>query len=75
LVFIKEAEAGFPIAELCCRVGFSGDAFYSWLAKFGGMDGIVAQRLGSLECENVDLKKLLAEAHLDILALKVAFAV
>ena len=39
------------------------------------MDSTEAQRLRSLERENADLKKLLAEAHLDISALKVAFGV
>lgn len=44
-------------------------------SKFGGMDSTEAQRLRALERENADLKKLLAEAHLDISALKVAFGV
>ncbi|MGB2833225.1 MAG: IS3 family transposase [Methylotenera sp.] len=73
--FLKEAEAGFPIADLCRREGFSVAAFYSWRAKFGGMEATEAQRLRSLERENSELKKLLAEAHLDISALKVAFGV
>jgi putative transposase len=34
-----------------------------------------AQRLRAPERENAELKKLLAEAHLDIAALKVAFGV
>lgn len=73
--FLKEAEAGFPVAELCRREGFGVGTFYSWRAKFAGVDGTEAQRLRSLERENSDLKKLLAEAHLDISALKVAFGV
>ena len=34
-----------------------------------------AKRLRELEVENAKLKKLLAEAHLDVEALKVAFRV
>ena len=34
-----------------------------------------AKRLRELEVENAKLKKLLAEAHLDVEALKVAFGV
>lgn len=73
--FIKEAEAGMPVAELCRRHGFSDASFYKWRAKFGGMDVSEARRLRDLEGENNKLKKLLAEAHLDIEALKTAFGV
>ena len=64
--FLKEAEAGFPIADLCQGEGFGVGTFYSWCAKFGGMDSSEAQRLRSLERENIDLKKLLADAHLNL---------
>ena len=48
----------------------SSAAFYTWKAKFGGMDVSDAQRLRSLERENAKLKKLLAEAMIDNAALK-----
>jgi len=73
--FIKEAEAGMPVAQLCRKHGFSDASFYKWRAKFGGMDVSEARRLRELEGENGKLKKLLAEAHLDIEALKTAFGV
>jgi putative transposase len=73
--FLKEGEAGSPVAEICRRGGFSDATFYKWRAKFGGMEATEVQRLRALERENTDLKKLLAEAHLDISALKVAFGV
>ena len=44
-------------------------------AKFGGMDVSDAKRLRALESENAKLKKLLAEAHLAINALKSVFGV
>lgn len=73
--FIKEAEAGMPVAQLCRKHGFSDASFYKWRAKFGGMDVSEARRLRELEGENAKLKKLLAEAHLDMEALKTAFGV
>ena len=73
--FIKEAEAGMSVAVLCRKHGFSDASFYKWRAKFGGMDVSEARRLRDLEGENSKLKKLLAEAHLDIEALKTAFGV
>ena len=68
--FLRQAEAGMPIKELCRNGGFSDDTFYKWRAKFGGMQVSEAQRLRELESENAKLKRLLAEAHLDMHALK-----
>ena len=34
--FIKQAEAGMPIKELCRKGGFSDATFYKWRAKYGG---------------------------------------
>lgn len=73
--FLKEAEAGMPVAELCRRHAFSDATFYKWRSKYGGMQADEAKRLRDLEAENTRLKKLLAEAHLDIEALKVGFGV
>ncbi len=73
--FIKQAEAGMAVTELCRQHGFSDATFYKWRAKYGGMEAADAQRLKSLEAENGRLKKLLAEAHLDIEALKIGFGV
>jgi putative transposase len=68
--FLKQAEAGIPIKDLCRKGGFSDATFYKWRARFGGMDVADAKRLRELEAENSKLKRLLAEAHLDMHALK-----
>jgi putative transposase len=70
--FLKEAEAGVPVKELCRKHGFSDAAFYTWRSKFGGMSVPDAKRLKELEAENARLKRLLAESILDTEALKVA---
>ena len=72
--FLKQAEAGMPVKELCRSGGFSDATFYKWRAKYGGMEASDASKLRDLESENAKLKKLLAEAHLDIHALKSVFA-
>jgi putative transposase len=69
--FLKQAAAGTPIKELCRTHGFSDASFYLWRRKFGGMDVPDAKRLKALEAENAKLKKMLAEAMLDIEGLKV----
>jgi putative transposase len=71
--YLKQVEAGIPIKDMCRTVGVSEATFYNWRAKFGGMDVADARRLKELESENAKLKKLLAEAHLDIHALKTVF--
>lgn len=70
--FLKQAEAGVPLKELCRQHGFSDASFYNWRAKFGGMTVPDAKRLRDLEAENTQLKKLLAESILDAQALKAA---
>ena len=64
-----------PVKELCRSGGFSDATFYKWRAKYGGMEASDALKLRGLESENAKLKKLLAEAHLDIHALKSVFGV
>ena len=71
--FLRQVEAGMPVKDLCRKHGFSDASFYKWRAKYGGMDVSEARRLKELESENGKLKKLLAEAHLDIHALKSVF--
>lgn len=36
--FIRQAEAGLSIKELCRKGGFSDATFYKWRAKYGGME-------------------------------------
>ncbi len=73
--FLKQTELGMAIKEACRQGGFSEATFYKWRSKYGGMNVAELQRARDLEAENSRLKKLLAEAHLDIEALKVAFGV
>lgn len=67
---LNEQEGGMKVDELCRKHGISPSTFFSWKAKFGGMSVSEAQRLKSLESENSRLKKLLAEAMLDVAMLK-----
>ena len=62
--FLKQAEAGMPIKELCRNGGFSDATFYKWRAKFGGMHASLMARLRELEDENRRLKKMYAEERL-----------
>ncbi len=58
------------VAELCRKHGVSSPTFYKWKAKFGGMNVSEARKLKALEEENGRLKRMLADAMLDNVALK-----
>jgi putative transposase len=70
VAILREQEAGIATADLCRKHGISTATFYAWKAKFGGMNVSEAKRLKSLEDENAKLKRLLADAMLDNVALK-----
>ena len=70
IAILREQEQGLATAEVCRHHGISSATFFKWKAKFGGMDVSDARRLKVLEDENAKLKKLLAEAMLDVAMLK-----
>ena len=67
---LREQEAGVPVLDLCRKPGLSSPTFYQWKAKYGGLDVSEARRLKALEDENAKLKRMLADAMLDNVALK-----
>ena len=67
---LREQEAGVPVTDLCRKHGLSSPTFYKWKAKYGGLDVSEARRLKALEDENGRLKRMLADAMLDNVALK-----
>ena len=70
IAILREQEGGMATAEVCRRHGISSATFFKWKARFGGMDVSDARKLKALEDENAKLKKLLAEAMLDVAMLK-----
>lgn len=67
---LKEHQAGLGAAEICRRHGISDATFYKWRSKYSGMEISDAKRLRGLEEENAKLKRLLADAMLDVSTLK-----
>jgi putative transposase len=70
IAILREQEAGVPVADLCRKHGLSSPTFYKWKAKYGGLDVSEARRLKALEDEHAKLKRMLADAMLDNVALK-----
>ncbi len=67
---LKEQKAGIAVAELCRRHGVRSPTFYKWKAKYGGLEVSEARKLKALEDENAKLKRMVADAMLDNVALK-----
>jgi len=63
--FLKQAEAGMAVAEICRKGGFSDATFYNWRKKYGGLGPSEVRRLRQLEEENAKLKRLVADLSLD----------
>ena len=69
---LKEQQAGVPVADLCRKHGISDATFYTWRRKYGGMEVSDTRKLKAVEEKNRKLKKLLAEAMLDVATLREA---
>jgi putative transposase len=73
---LREAEVlssqGKPVAEICRALGITDQTYYRWRKEYGGMGTEQAKRLKSLERENAQLRKVVADLTLDNLILKAA---
>ena len=53
--FLREADAGVAIKDLCRKHGFSEASYYLWRSKFGGMSVSDAKRLKERGFKREDL--------------------
>lgn len=67
---LKEHESGIKIDDICRQHRIGNSTLYKWKSKYAGMEVSEAKRLRELESENIKLKRLLADAMLDNIALK-----
>ncbi len=71
ILILREAETGaMTIKALCRKHNITGQTFFRWRNKFGGLDVPEARRLKDLESENTRLKRLVAEQMLVIDGMK-----
>ena len=71
---LKLADSDLKVEEICRQNGSSNATFYSWKAKYSGIESNDVKRLKELEDENIRLKKLFAEVSLENYAMKELFA-
>lgn len=67
---LKKQEAGIPVKDISRDLGISEATFYNWKAKYGGMETSDVAKMKSLERENSELKKMLAEMSIENRAMK-----
>ena len=71
---LREAEIllsqGQTIGEASRKIGITEQTYYRWRKEYGGMRVEQAKKLKTLEKENAQLKKLVADLSLDNAILK-----
>ncbi len=63
---------GQSVGQICQKLEVSEQTLYRWKNEYGGMSEDQAKDLKVLREENARLKKLLADAHLDMDIMRVA---
>ncbi len=73
---LREAEIllaqGSTVGEISRQLAISEQTYYLWSKQYGGMKTSQAKQMKDLECENVRLKRAVADLTLDKLILKEA---
>lgn len=67
---IKKPYDGIPVKEICREIGISDATFYKWKFKYSGMEPSDVAKLKDLERKNAELKKMYAEASIEIRVMK-----
>ena len=64
--------SGGTLEQICKQLGISNATYYNWRKQYGRMKLNQVKHLKSLQKENIQLKKLVADLSLDNSALKEA---
>ena len=68
--FLKMADAGMPVREVCRKTGISEPTYYVWKSKYGGMEASDLKRFKELEADLSKLKRMYADLAMENHALK-----
>jgi transposase-like protein len=61
---------GKTVPDVCREIGITGQTYYRWRNKYGGMSPDMVKQLRDLQKENSRLRKVVADLSLDIAILK-----
>jgi len=68
--FLKMADAGMPVREVCRKAGISEPTYYVWKSRYGGMEASDLKRFKEMEAELSKLKRMYADLALENHAMK-----
>jgi len=71
---LQMQEKGLKVADICREHGICQATFFKWKSKYGGLEISEIKRLRSLEEENKQLKRLVADLSLDKVILQDALS-
>ena len=67
---LRQSDGPQTVAQVCREHNISEQTFYRWKKQYGTLTLAEAKRLKTVEKENTELKKLLADAMLKIRVLE-----
>jgi putative transposase len=67
---LREVEAGAKISDVCHRHSLTATTFHRWRRKYGGLQISEEKHLKTLEEENRQLKRLVADQALNLQVVK-----
>jgi len=67
---LREVDLGRSITEVCREHGISDQTFRNWRKRYSGMEVADIREMRRLIKENAQLKKIVAEKELQIVAMK-----
>lgn len=70
VTFLKQADAGVAVKDICRKAGISEPTYYNWKSKYGGMSASDLKRTKELEAELSQLKRMYADLALENHAMK-----
>ena len=62
---LQEAESGVVVRDVCRKHNIVEQTLYRWRKKYSGMEVSDLRQLKSLQNENIELKKIVADLTLD----------
>ena len=62
---LQKVEGGLKVRDVCKEHNVSEQTFYRWRSKYSGMAVADVRRLKTLEAENAQLKRLLANKMME----------
>ena len=65
---LAESKAGVKTSELCRKYNITSKTFYSWRAKFGGMQSSEVRRMKEMEQQISRLERIVAKQAVELQA-------